>query len=260
MSKYKLHRFRIIYYLVPFLIWEVLSFIFGSSNFPHITSLVTYNIDLFKPEYNNLYNTSLPFVGHLFVTFKVFSISIIIGLLGGYLFGILLLINKKTKDFFKILFNILKVIPPLILIPLFIIINSFNVSTDYLIVIIYTTFVLASYVLQSGIEIDNKYSKYLDYLSADKFSMVLNIYSIGVLPSVIGGIRISISYSMGILIITEYLSGNSGLGSLIKNAVSFGDIKLIILCILYSIFISLIFDLFVSVGSILFLKWSPRYE
>ena len=108
--------------------------------------------------------------------------------------------------------------------------------------------------MHAGLEIDNKFSKYLIYLNAGKFSRVLNIYSLGVLPSVIGGIRISVSYSLGILIITEYLSGNFGLGSLIKNAVSFGDINLIILSIIYAIFIAFIFDLLISIGSMFMLR------
>ena len=168
-----------------------------------------------------------------------------IGVGAGILVGILLGMNKYLNRLFTLPILIIRSVPPLALIPLFIIwFGGREVGNLIYIALI----VFGMIVINTIAAIENVNPIYIDFartLGANDRRYFRTVILPAIMPELSGGIKVALGVSWAITLAAEYLGSPSGLGRLLIVSEKFlytgNMIIIIIFFMLYSILINWIF-------------------
>jgi sulfonate transport system permease protein len=139
-----------------------------------------------------------------------------LGSLAGIAFGILLGLSSSLRSYVDPTFNVLRQLPTVALIPLFILIFGIGETFKVFIVVKATFFIVALAVHDA---IRNLSARYFEVASVYRFSrlqVVRRIVLPAITPATLTGIRIALSRSWMVLVGAELLAADSGLGQMME--------------------------------------------
>jgi sulfonate transport system permease protein len=174
---------------------------------------------------------------HLGVSMKRAGLGLAIGITLGVALALLSGLSRIGEAVFDSPLQILRTLPFLAVIPLFILWFGIDETTKTALIAFGTTFPI--YIaLFSGIRnIDGKLVEMADTLQLGRFNLIRHVILPGALPAFFVGLRYSLSISLLALVAVEQVNANAGLGYLINEAREFAQTDVIIVCLLvYSIF------------------------
>ncbi|MCB5187359.1 ABC transporter permease [Methylobacillus caricis] len=153
---------------------------------------------------------------HLSVSFSRLGIGFSIGASSGLLFGIVMALSKRVEGFFSPVFQALRQVPSIALIPIFILL--FGIDEIFKIAIVtkaaFFTVALASYEATKGIS--RNYFEVSQAYKLPTYTLYTKIVIPAILPPVLTGLRIAFSRSWTILVAAELLAADSGLGHMMQ--------------------------------------------
>ncbi|ABE49825.1 MULTISPECIES: ABC transporter permease [Methylobacillus] len=153
---------------------------------------------------------------HLSVSLSRLGIGFLIGASSGLLFGILMALSRTVEDFFSPLFQALRQVPSIALIPIFILL--FGIEELFKIAIVtkaaFFTVALASYEATKGIP--KHYFEVAQAYQLPNRSLYAKMVVPAILPPVLTGLRIAFARSWTILVAAELLAADSGLGHMMQ--------------------------------------------
>lgn len=172
------------------------------------------------------------FFGHILASLRRVVTALLFSWTVGILFGILIGWSKSGKAVFGSIFNMLRPIPPLAWIPLITIWFGIGEFPKILIVII-GSIVPVIVNTQAGMErVDQLYLDVGTAFHANPRQMLFEIAVPSALPTILAGIKTSISTGWMVVLAAEMLGAKSGVGFLITRGMDSGDTPLVLVAMI----------------------------
>ncbi|MFG6100484.1 ABC transporter permease [Leptothoe sp. ISB3NOV94-8A] len=177
-------------------------------------------------------------LGSLRRVFTAFGIGTVVGLLLGLLMGY----YKYVRAAFYIVTEILRPIPPLAFITLFILWFGIG-EVSKILIILYAGALIVMLNTMAGVQSCPK-DKILAArtLGANDLAIFLYVILPAALPSIFTGMRVALSVDFGILVAAELLAGDIGIGYIIQDASVFFNVEALFVGILMIGFFGVISD------------------
>lgn len=142
-----------------------------------------------------------------------FGVSTAIGIPAGIIFGI----NEKLYEYFKPLFNFLRNIPPLALIPMLILWFGIGEEPKIIIIILASIFPIFINTLKGIRNCDPKLIEVGKAFEFSRYEIIMKIIIPNALLDIAVGLRLALGYSFRAIIGAELIAASSGLGYLISD-------------------------------------------
>lgn len=189
---------------------------------------------------------------HLFISFsRIFSgffISVCFGIPIAVIFGM----YPKIYKYFKIIFEIMRHIPPLALIPLIILGFGIGETSKIIIIVLASFFPVFLNTLKGIQSCDKKLIEVGKIFNFTKYEIFKKIILPSSIPDILTGIKVGIGYSWRAIIGAEMIAASSGIGYLIIDGQIMSRSDIVIVGI-FSI------GIFGSLTDYIFSKIAERY-
>lgn len=204
---------------------------------PSLSGIITEFLAMIRKGYAG--NPLLSHVlGSLRRVFTAFGVGTIIGMLLGLLMGY----YKYVRAAFFVVTEILRPIPPLAFITLFILWFGIG-EVSKILIILYAGALIVMLNTMAGVTSCPK-DKILAArtLGANDLAIFLYVILPAALPSIFTGMRVALSVDFGILVAAELLAGDLGIGYIIQDASVFFNVEALFVGILMIGFFGVISD------------------
>ena len=153
---------------------------------------------------------------HLGNSLSRLGLGFAIGSLSGLAFGVLLALSKTVEAYCAPLFHTLRQIPSIALIPMFVLLFGID-ETFKIIIVAKTAFFPVALAASEGVKaIPRSYFEVADVYRLRWPTLVREIALPAAAPPIITGFRISLTRAWVVLVATELLAADSGLGQMIE--------------------------------------------
>lgn len=196
----------------------------------------------------------------LFLNFVTSSTRIAIGLSIAILLavpaGVLIGWNDVLNDFFELEIEFFRALPIVALIPLIIFILGIGDTSKIFVISFGCFWPILINTIQGVKSIDNIHIKVAKTMGADQFDIFFKIIMPASSPYIFTGIKVSLSISLILMVVSEMIAGNNGLGYMLVESVrTYNTERMMISLILIGVFGYILNRIFDFVVSRKILKW-----
>lgn len=142
-----------------------------------------------------------------------FSISALIGIPLGIVFGM----NNSLYEYFKVILNFFRNVPPLAMIPMLILWFGIGEETKIIIIILASFFPIFTSTLKGIRNCDPKLIEVGKAFEMSRLQIITKIIIPNALLDIVVGLKLSLGYSFRAIIGAELIAASSGLGYLISD-------------------------------------------
>ncbi|MET7648926.1 ABC transporter permease [Streptomyces sp. NPDC005426] len=187
------------------------------------------------------------------------GLGLLIGLAAGLTLGITTGFTRLGDELLDSSLQTLRTVPFLSLVPLFMVWFGINETAKILLIAVATTFPM--YVsTSSGVrDTDPKLIEAMRSFGMGRLALVREVVLPGALPSLLAGLRLSMTLSVIALIAAEEINATAGIGYLMSQAQSYARTDILAVCILVYGLLGLTADILVRLLERLLMPWrTPR--
>jgi sulfonate transport system permease protein len=186
----------------------------------------------------------------------VFGLGIGVGL--GVVLGLVAGLSRQGEVLVDPLMQIKRTIPVVALAPLFIV--WFGIGETPKIALIAFASMFPLYLnLYNGIRsVDKRLVEGALSFGLNRWQLIVHVILPGALPSLLVGLRYSLTISIVMLVIAEQINASAGLGFLVNNARDFMRTDIIVVCLMVYALLGLVADLIVRSVESRALAWRPK--
>lgn len=183
--------------------------------------------------------------------------GLLIGLVAGLTLGVLTGFTRIGDELLDSSLQTLRTIPFLALVPLFMVWFGINETAKILLIAVATTFPM--YVsTSSGVRnTDPKLVEAMRSFGMGRLAVVREVVLPGALPSLLAGLRLSMTLSVIALIAAEEINATAGIGYLMSQAQSYARTDVLAVCILIYGLLGLAADIAVRLLERVLMPWRP---
>ncbi|MFB6781284.1 ABC transporter permease [Streptomyces sp. NPDC056352] len=183
------------------------------------------------------------------------GIGLLIGLAAGLTLGITTGFTRLGDELLDSSLQTLRTIPFLSLVPLFMVWFGINETAKILLIAVATTFPM--YVsTSSGVRnTDPKLIEAMRSFGMGRLAIVREVVLPGALPSLLAGLRLSMTLSVIALIAAEEINATAGIGYLMSQAQSYARTDILAVCILVYGLLGLAADIVVRLLERVLMPW-----
>ncbi|MFI6892763.1 ABC transporter permease [Streptomyces sp. NPDC050256] len=183
------------------------------------------------------------------------GLGLLIGLAAGLTLGITTGFTRLGDELLDSLLQTLRTIPFLSLVPLFMVWFGINETAKFLLIAVATTFPM--YVsTSSGVRnTDPKLIEAMRSFGMGRLALVREVVLPGALPSLLAGLRLSMTLSVIALIAAEEINATAGIGYLMSQAQSYARTDILAVCILVYGLLGLTADILVRLLERVLMPW-----
>lgn len=185
--------------------------------------------------------------------------GLLLGLAAGLVLGITTGFTRLGDELLDSSLQTLRTIPFLALVPLFMVWFGINETAKILLIAVATTFPM--YVsTSSGVRnTDPKLVEAMRSFGMSRLAIVREVVLPGALPSLLAGLRLSMTLSVIALIAAEEINATAGIGYLMSQAQSYARTDILAVCILIYGLLGLAADIVVRLLERVLMPWrSPQ--
>ena len=194
-------------------------------------------------------------LSHIFISLKRVYIAFFVGTGIGLLLGLLMGYYKYIRAAFYLVTEVLRPIPPLAFITLFILWFGIG-EVSKIMIILYAGALIVMLNTMAGVQACPKEKILAAHtLGANDLAVFLYVILPAALPSIFTGMRVALSVDFGILVAAELLAGDQGLGYLIHDASTFFNVEALFVGIFLIGFFGLMSDVVLRVLSNRLVHW-----
>ncbi|MEL6399823.1 MAG: ABC transporter permease [Cyanobacteria bacterium J06607_6] len=205
---------------------------------PSLSGIVTEFMAMVQKGY-----AGTPIMVHILASLKRVFIAFGVGTVVGLLLGLFMGYYKYVRAAFYVVTELLRPIPPLAFITLFILWFGIG-EISKILIILYAGSLIVMLNTISGVQSCPK-DKILaaQTLGANDLAIFLYVILPAALPNIFTGMRVALSVDFGILVAAELLAGNQGIGYIIQDASTFFNVEGLFVAILMIGFFGVISDI-----------------
>ncbi|GFN33493.1 ABC transporter permease [Paenibacillus xylaniclasticus] len=178
----------------------------------------------------------------------------------GLLFGIIVGLFKRTEKLLDPTIQMIRMIPSLAIVPLFILWFGIGEESKVLIIAKGAFFPLYINTFLGIRNVDNKLFEVTRVLGYSRFKQVVRLIIPAALPNIMLGARLSIGLSWLGLVVAELIASTSGIGYMISDARQFADTPVVFVGIFLFAILGLLTDSLLSLVERRMLRWKDRYS
>jgi len=194
---------------------------------------------------------------NLLVSFGRAALGLAIGVSTGMVLGLIAGLSRQGEAIVDPLMQIKRTIPVLALTPLFIVWFGIG-ETPKIALIAFATLFPVYLNLYNGIRgVDVRLLDAARSFGLSQRELISDVILPGALPSLLVGLRYSLSVAVLVLVIAEQINASSGLGYLINNARDFMRTDIIVVCLMVYAILGLGADWIVRIIEKRALAWRP---
>lgn len=247
-------------FFIFYIIWSFFALLLGPERFPGPgrTVVLFFESALREPIIFAQGGGSHGFFPHVVSTLVHTCIGCVIGIFAGFAATLLLCNTRSTFWIFDSLIEIFRVLPPLIFVPFAVLVFGSSSSVEVVSIAIYSFFSMGMYSLTAIENVPEEYVALSRLLDAGRIRTLLMTKLPAILPDLIGPLRTILSLGLGIAIVAEFLAAPTGIGRVMKFAMSYGRVDLILVGIVWAVLLVLLLDCGVALGASWFLPWTTR--
>ena len=182
-------------------------------------------------------NLTLKTFEHLYM----FGIALILAIIIGVILGFYIFKYPKLANIFFNILNVVETIPTIALLIILIPIFGIGSSPTIAACVIYSILPIARNTYTGISSVDKKYIDIADGVGLTKREILFKVRIPLALPLIIGGIRIAIVFTMGVVTLGGLIAAG-GIGESIQSSIATLDIDAIIVAALWVGFLAVIFD------------------
>ncbi|MFD8639800.1 ABC transporter permease subunit [Streptomyces zaomyceticus] len=160
------------------------------------------------------------------------GIGLVIGLAAGLALGITTGFTRLGDELLDSSLQTLRTIPFLSLVPLFMVWFGINETAKILLIAVATTFPMYVSTVGGVRDTDRKLVEAMRAFGLGRLAIVRQVVLPGALPSLLAGLRLSMTLSVIALIAAEEINATEGIGYLMSQAQSYARTDILAVCIL----------------------------
>lgn len=183
------------------------------------------------------------------------SIGVTIGVIAALVSGL----SKRGEVILDSPMQMLRTIPSLALVPLFILWFGIGEFTKIALIVIGTTFPVYLNLFAGIRNIDPKLVEAANTLGLNRRELIWHVILPGALPSFFVGLRYSLGISWLALVFVEQINTTAGIGYLASDARDFMRTDVIVICLLIYSVLGLLIDGFIRTLERFALTWRPSF-
>jgi ABC-type nitrate/sulfonate/bicarbonate transport system permease component len=194
---------------------------------------------------------------HLRHTILFTLIGSALGISLGLLVGLAMARWARFRAILEVPVELMRTVPPLAAIPFLLIWIGTTPLGQVLMVGFYTFVLMTVTTLNAAANVDPIYAQFAATLGADRTHAFRTAVMPAMVPTVTGGIRVSVAIALGVQVVAELMGGRNGMGQVFSMMISFQALDVIIVGILWIAVAAVIMD-FVLVRVMRRLtRWAP---
>ena len=240
--------------------WEVCAALSNSRFVPHIHDVaqITWTSLWGHPIIRAQGGDPYGYFVHIGTTIESLGIAMIVG--GGLAFAIAVTLDPFPAG--RLIFNLSlrpwHVVPPLIVVPLLLALLGPS-WVAYRIAASLYAFVATAVVTGAALsDVPPSFVHLAQLAGAGPLWIAWRVRAIAILPMLIGPLKVVASFTLGIVVILEYLAAPMGIGRVMRFAVSYNAVALILAGIFWAAMIGFAFGFVVDHFGGHLLRWAPR--
>lgn len=157
-------------------------------------------------------------LGDIRITVARILLGFLIGSVPGIVLGLAMGLFWPVRVFFMPLATIVYSIPKIAVLPLMIIAFGIGETSTLVTVALSIVFLVALSAMSGVLELDRSYSDVARNLGASRFELFLTVALPGALPAIFTGLRLALGFALVVVVGTEFVNADSGLGHTIWNS------------------------------------------
>jgi sulfonate transport system permease protein len=177
------------------------------------------------------------------------------GILAGLLLGLAAGLTRWGEELFDAPMQMLRTIPFLALVPLFIVWFGIGEGPKLLLIALATAFPIYLNTYSGVRNVDRKTIEAMQTLGLTGPRLIYEAVIPLALPSIFTGLRYSLGVAVLVLIAAEQINASAGLGYLLNNAQIYQQVDVIMICIVIYALLGLLGDLLVRLLERLLVPW-----
>lgn len=179
------------------------------------------------------------------------------GVAAGLILGVITGFSRLGEELLDSPLQLLRALPFLSLVPLFMVWFGIGELARVILIAVATTFPM--YVSTAGgvRNVDPKLVEAMRTFGLGRLALVREVVLPAALPSLLSGLRLSMTLSVIALIAAEEINTTNGIGYLMSQAQTFSRTDILTVCVLIYGLMGLCVDLFVRLAERLLMPWRP---
>jgi ABC-type nitrate/sulfonate/bicarbonate transport system permease component len=161
--------------------------------------------------------------------------NVFVGLVTGGAIGILIGVSSARLKLLRVFVDpivlVLGTVPILVAAPLFLLWFGVVPFTQVLLVALYSTVMMVLFSQRAAENVDPIYERWAMTFGAGLGDRIHHILIPGIVPEIIGGLRISLASAWGLEIFAEILGAPSGIGQAIKALTNLSNVPGLLACV-----------------------------
>ncbi len=153
---------------------------------------------------------------HLHDSLLRLFIGFALGTASGIIFGVIFAVSKTCRAYFGLLFEVLRQIPVLVLIPMFILFFGIGETLKIILLVKAVFFPIAVASIDAVRSIPKQYIELGQVYKLSSWAWFKNIVFPSTLPPIVSGIRISLGRAWLVLVAVELLAAGTGIGQMME--------------------------------------------
>ncbi len=214
---------RLLYFISPLallLIWEVLVAvsILDQRFFPPPSETLARLVELIQD--GTLVTATI-------VTMRRMVVGFLLAVIPGVLLGLVMGISRMTRIILSPLMASLYPVPKIALVPMVVILFGIGETSKYAIVVISVFFLVVINTMAGVMNVDERYFDIARNNGASRWDLVWTVALPAALPSIMTGINLGLGFALTVIVGTELLLPQGGIGALIWQSYQIYDIATI---------------------------------
>jgi ABC-type nitrate/sulfonate/bicarbonate transport system permease component len=242
--------------------WQICAYLVGPSRCPDIGQSLVVLCDSFfhEPIIEAQGGGSNGLSTHVVATLVGFSGGFTSGIIIGFALALTMSQFRALSHLLEPALEFLRAIPPLLVVPFAILLCRSNDTLEWFTVAIYSAFSICVYTLTAVRNIVPSYLQLAELLGAGRLRRVFDVQIPAIMPELVGAFRVTAALSLGIAVVVEYLAAPAGIGRVMKFAMSYSRIDLIVVSVIWVVIIAIGVDRAISTIFGMSLGWARRQE
>ncbi|MTD57243.1 ABC transporter permease subunit [Amycolatopsis pithecellobii] len=183
----------------------------------------------------------------------------VIGAVAGLGFGLLVGLSRVAEAFLDRTIQMVRAVPFLAILPLVIVWFGIGEGGKIFLIALGTSIPLYLNTVLGIRQIDAKLLEMTEVVGLNRAEQVRWVVLPGALPSILGGLRLSLTAAWLALVIAETIGADAGLGFMATNAREFLQADVIVLVVIIYAVIGIVCDLITRLLERRLLRWHPTY-
>ncbi|MFT4115273.1 ABC transporter permease [Bradyrhizobium sp.] len=183
----------------------------------------------------------------------------VLGSLAGFALGIAVGLSARAEELFDGTLQALRAIPFLALAPVFSLWFGADEASKIALVSFGAIFPLYLNTVAGIRAVDARLAEAARTFGVGRFGIVRDVVVPGAMPSILVGVRLSLSWALAALVSSEIAGAGTGLGALIAQAREFVQTDVVILCVMIYALLGLATDAIARVAEWGLLSWRRSF-